>query len=345
MQLADLDYVLPEELIAQQPAPERAQARLLVLERQSPSTRHLRIADLPALLRPGDLLVLNDTRVIPARVHGRRPTGGTLELLFVRRRDDGSDGGGEEWEVLVRGSPRAGEGVHLPDADAAWRGPLGDGRWRLAIRAGEAVPDWLERVGEVPLPPYIRRPGGPTGSDRERYQTSYARVPGAIAAPTAGLHLTPALLDHLRAAAIGVAAVTLHVGPGTFLPIRVDDLDRHVMESEWYDIPPLAATDIARARAEGRRVIAVGTTTVRALEAAGRDGTLAAGPGEARLFIRPGFRFRIVDALLTNFHLPKSSLVALVAAFAGWNRIRAAYEEAVRLRYRFYSFGDAMLLT
>ncbi len=344
MRLADLDYTLPEELIAQEPTKERSSARLFVLASDG-AHRHLQVADLPMVVRSGDVLVVNDTRVIPARVHGRRPTGGRLELLFVRPLTaSGAHRNVEQWEVLVRGAPRRGERVHLPEADGEWVEGLGEGHWRLAVSAGEAVVAWLDRVGDVPLPPYIRRPAGPSTRDRERYQTVYACVPGAVAAPTAGLHLTPDLLDRLRAEGVGITAVTLHVGPGTFLPIRVDDIDQHVMAAERYEVPAHAVAVIARAQAEGRRIVAVGTTTVRALESAASGGVLVAGSGEARLFIRPGFRFGVVDALLTNFHLPRSSLLALVAAFAGWDQIRSAYEEAVRQRYRFYSFGDAMFL-
>jgi S-adenosylmethionine:tRNA ribosyltransferase-isomerase len=340
MRLDELDYTLPEELVAQEPAAERSAARLLVLARASGACAHRRVADLPELLAAGDLLVVNDTRVIPARVRGTRPSGGRLELLFVRALDDPAD-----WEVLVRGAPRAGERVHLPEACGEWVSPLGDGRWRIRLDCAASVVAWLERVGEVPLPPYIRRPGGARPADRERYQTVYARVPGAVAAPTAGLHLTSPVLERLRAIGIGVVSCTLHVGPGTFLPIRADTLDGHAMAPEPYDLPAATVEAIARTRAAGGRVVAVGTTTVRALESAAGGGTLRAGSGEAHLFIRPGHRFRAVDALLTNFHLPRSTLLALVAAFAGWERIRAAYEEAVRRRYRFYSFGDAMLVT
>jgi len=339
VRLAELDYALPEELVAQEPAPERAAARLLVLERRSGALRDACVAELPSLLAPGDLLVLNDTRVVPARVRARRPSGGRLELLFLRPL-----AGPGEWEVLVRGAPRAGEVVHLPAAHGEWQEALGDGRWRVRIEAGAPVREWLERVGEVPLPPYIRRPGGVTLADRERYQTVYARVSGAVAAPTAGLHLTPALLDALRGAGVALAWCTLHVGPGTFAPIRCDDLDRHEMAPERCEIPAATVEAVRRARAAGTRVVAVGTTTVRALESAAST-PLRAGVGEAALFIRPGHRFQVVDALLTNFHLPRSTLLALVAAFAGWEPIRAAYEEAVRRRYRFYSFGDAMLIT
>ncbi len=339
MRLADLDYELPPELIAQEPAAERAAARLLVLAQASGHLTEARVADLPRVLRAGDLLVLNDTRVIPARLRGMRPSGGRVELLLIRRLGPAS-----EWEVMARGSPRLGERLHLPNAEGEWLASLGDGRWRLRITTREEFDAWLTRVGEVPLPPYIRRAHGPSRVDGERYQTVYARVPGAIAAPTAGLHLTPELLAGLATAGIEHATLTLHVGPGTFLPIRTDDLERFTMEGEYYDLPGATAERIARTRAAGGRVVAVGTTTVRALESAARGEMLVPGPGNADLFIRPGHRFRAVDVLLTNFHLPRSPLLALVAAFAGWERLRAAYATAVAERYRFYSFGDAMLI-
>jgi S-adenosylmethionine:tRNA ribosyltransferase-isomerase len=339
MRLADFDYPLPPELIAQEPAPERDGARLLVAERGVP-TRHASVRDLPAVLRAGDLLVLNDTRVIAARVRGRRPTGGRLELLFVRPLADGV------WEVLVRGGPRPAEPVHLPDATGTWVAARGDGLWELRVEAGEPVLDWLERVGEVPLPPYIRRPDGPTVRDRERYQTVFADARGAVAAPTAGLHLTPALLGALEAAGVASARLTLHVGPATFLPIREDALDDVRLGTERWIVPADTAARVNAARAAGGRIVAVGTTSVRALEsAADADGGLRAGAGETTLFIRPGHRFRCVDALLTNFHLPRSPLLLLVSALAGWGRVRAAYAEAVARRYRFYSYGDAMFLT
>ena len=340
MRLADLAYVLPVELIAQEPAPERSAARLLVLDRASGERCHLAVRDLPACLRRGDLLVVNDTRVIPARVAARRPSGGRLEVLFVRPLAEDA-----EWEVLVRGAPRVGERVHLPQAEGEWSASLGDGRWHLRLRIDAPVLAWLERAGEVPLPPYIRRPHGPVPADRERYQTVYARAAGAVAAPTAGLHLTEALLEELRGAGVEIASLTLHVGPGSFLPLRDEDLDTAIVAGERYELPPVTVDRIRAARARGSRVVAVGTTTVRALESAAVHGTLQAGAGEATLFIRPGHRFHAVAALLTNFHLPRSSLLALVAAFAGWERTQAAYADAVRLRYRFYSFGDAMLIT
>jgi S-adenosylmethionine:tRNA ribosyltransferase-isomerase len=335
MRIEDLDYALPPELIAQEPAAKRTAARLLVLA--GDALGHRTVADLPSLLRPGDLLVLNDARVIPARVHGRRPTGGRLELLLLE------DTGGE-WEAIVRGAPRVGEVVHLPDGRGTWNASLGDGRWRLALDVGGDVLAWLDRVGEVPLPPYIERPGGPSAADRERYQTTFARVPGAVAAPTAGLHFTPALLSALEAAGVGQATVTLHVGPGTFMPIRGGDLAAYTMAPERYVVPEETVARIAATRAAGGRIVAVGTTTVRTLESAAADGTLRSGAGAAALFIRPGHRFQVVDALLTNFHLPRTPLLALVAALTGWERLRAAYDVAVRERYRFYSYGDAMLI-
>jgi S-adenosylmethionine:tRNA ribosyltransferase-isomerase len=341
MQLHDLDYALPPELIAQEPATARTAARLLGLDRASAELRHACVADLPGLLRAGDLLVLNDTRVIPARLRARRPTGGRLEVLLTQPLD-----GDGEWEALVRGAPKPGERVHFAEGNGEWIAALGDGRWRLRLLVDEPVLGWLERIGETPLPPYIARPGGPTGVDRERYQTVYARVPGAIAAPTAGLHFTPELLSELDAAGIGHAYVTLHVGPGTFMPIRNDDLASFTMLPERYAIGGDAAERIETIRASGGRIIAVGTTTVRALESAvaGAE-SLGACAGDAGLFVRPGHRFRVVDAMLTNFHLPRTPLLAMVAALAGWDRVRAAYEEAVARRYRFYSFGDAMLIT
>ncbi|HXJ35795.1 MAG TPA: tRNA preQ1(34) S-adenosylmethionine ribosyltransferase-isomerase QueA [Candidatus Eisenbacteria bacterium] len=340
MRLGDLDYELPPELIAQEPAAERSAARLLVLDRATGAIRHDRIAGLPAMLRRGDLLVLNDTRVIPARVRGRRPTGGRVEVL-VCEPVDVSRG---IWTVLAKGAARVGERVHFADGGGEWIRDLGEGRWHLRLDVGRPVLAWLETAGEVPLPPYIRRPEGPSAADLDRYQTLFARVPGAVAAPTAGLHFTPALLGALEEAGVAYVFVTLHVGPGTFLPIRTDDLADYRMAPERYAISASAASAIGRALREQRRVVAVGTTTVRALESAAVRGDALAGAGEAGLFIQPGHEFRVVGAMLTNFHLPRTPLLAMVAALAGWERVRAAYEEAVRARYRFYSYGDAMLI-
>jgi S-adenosylmethionine:tRNA ribosyltransferase-isomerase len=339
MRLADLAYDLPAELIAQEPAAERSEARLLVLRRAGGALEHTRVSALPSLLRPGDLLVLNDTRVIAARVRGRRPTGGRIELLLCEPLGEG------RWAALVKGSPRVGERVLFASGSGEWLEDRGEGRWHVRLDVGRPVLDWLAEVGEVPLPPYIRRPAGPTAADRERYQTVFARAPGAVAAPTAGLHFTPALLEALASRGVERTAITLHVGPGTFLPMRGDDLATYRMAPERFAMDAAAAETIARARSEGRRIVAVGTTTVRALESAAARGPVAPYDGEADAFIAPGHRFRVVDAMLTNFHLPRTPLLAMVAALAGWERVRAAYEEAVRARYRFYSYGDAMLIS
>ena len=368
MRLADLDYDLPPDLIAQAPAPERDAARLLVLDRATGSRSHRVFRELPGLLRAGDLLVLNDTKVIPARLVGRWETGGAVEALLVREVEPGV------WDALLKPAARARPGRTMtfgagdPTAQAEVAGYGGAGRRLIRFRGPVDVRALMHRHGLVPLPPYIRRPGsrvqslkpkverheGELGTrdselgtemDRERYQTVYAREEGAIAAPTAGLHLTESLLEELAAAGIEIRWITLHVGPGTFQPIRARRIAEHRMEAERYVIREGTGQAVKAARAEGRRVVAVGTTVVRALEqAALRGGEVQAGPGEADLFIVPGHRFRVVDALITNFHLPRSTLLALVAAFAGLGAIRAAYAEAVARRYRFYSYGDAMLI-
>ena len=348
----DFDYSLPAAAIAQQPAP-RGASRLLVLDREG-EERHRRIADLPALLRPGDLLVVNDTRVLPARLHGRVAGNESrapreLELLLVESL------GEREWEVLARPGKRARPGAVIeisdPSAGAgAGSGVLaevvalaGDGRRR--VRFSEPIEPHLDRLGHVPLPPYIHRPDLP--ADRERYQTVYARRPGAIAAPTAGLHFSDELLAALEGAGIERVALTLHVGIGTFKPVTAPLVSDHRMDRERYDIPEETAAAVARARAGGRRVVAVGTTVVRTLEgaavAAAANGEVPAGAGATDLFITPGFCFQVVDALLTNFHLPCSTLLMLVSAFAGRERVLDAYEEALGLGYRFFSYGDAML--
>jgi len=337
--LATLSYALPEELIAQEPAARRSDARLLVVDRAHERLEHRGVTQLPELLRSSDLLVVNDARVIRARVYGRRPSGGRLELLLLEAV------GANEWDALVRGSPRLGESVDLPEGRGEWTQSLGGGRWRVRLTVEPDVLRWLERVGQLPLPPYIRRPGGPTASDEERYQTVFATTAGAVAAPTAGLHFTTELLARLEAAGIRRVSLTLHVGPGTFLPIRDGELDTYTMAGERFELSQATVEAIEDTRRHGGRVVAVGTTTTRALEAAACGGTLTAGSETARLFIAPGHRFRVVDALLTNFHLPRTPLLALVAAFAGWPLVQRAYETAVAARYRFYSYGDAMLLT
>ena len=356
----EFDYHLPEERIAQEPLP-RGTSRLLVLS-APPGTpeRHRRIADLPDLLRPGDLLVVNDTRVIPARIFGHRvlpdgSEGARIELLLVEPvEEEGANEPGTAdttWDALVRPGRKARPGTEIVFRDgdrfvlrAEVLTKAGDGRHR--VRFSDPVQPHLERLGHVPLPPYIKRADRP--ADRERYQTVYAARPGAIAAPTAGLHFTPELLERLAERGVEHAAVTLHVGIGTFKPVTAELVHEHRMDAERYDIPQETADAIRRTRERGGRIVAVGTTVVRTLESAatssGRtDGSVKTGPGRTELFIVPGYRFHVVDALLTNFHLPRSTLLMLVSAFAGKDRVLKAYEEAVREGYRFYSYGDAML--
>jgi S-adenosylmethionine:tRNA ribosyltransferase-isomerase len=341
MRLAAYDYALPPAAIAQRPAEVRDAARLLVLERRSDRQLDRRFADLPRHLVPGDVLVVNDSRVVPARLRGRKDSGGRVEVLLLAREAAGC------WVVLARASrrPRPGATVDFGcGVVGEWLEELGAGRARVQFRAPGDLEAALAAVGEVPLPPYVHRPAGPDAADRERYQTVYAREPGSIAAPTAGLHFTAALLGALRRAGVTVAPLTLHVGAATFRPIPSADLRAHRLESERYTIPPQTAAAVSAARSAGRRVIAVGTTTTRALEAAAADGTVRPGPGVAALFIGPGHRFRVIDGLVTNFHLPRSSLLVLVCAFAGRARVLGAYAAALARGYRFYSYGDAMLI-
>ncbi len=337
MKLSDFDYALPPELIAQHPAPERTASRLLRVE-PGGALRDLAFRDLPALLDPRDLLVFNDTRVIKARLRGRKDTGGEVEALVERVT-------GEETalaHVRASKSPRAGRRLlFAPGVSAEVTGRQGD-LFELRFEGGLRVLDVLAAHGEVPLPPYIAH--APQAEDESRYQTVYAENPGAVAAPTAGLHFDRAMLATLAERGIASARVTLHVGAGTFQPVRVEDVSAHVMHEEWYSIPEATVSAIAAARARGGRVLAVGTTTLRALESAAAAGPLAAGSAQTRLFIVPGYRFRVVDRLLTNFHLPKSTLLMLVYAFACTGAIRRAHAHAVAARYRFFSYGDAMLL-
>ncbi len=344
MDIAEFDYELPPELIAQQPLPERDASRLLVLDRASGRIAHHAFTELPALLNRGDLLLVNRSRVIPARLLGRRARGGEGEILLVRDRGEG------RWEAMVRPGRHLRPGQRLTIDDdlsvvVESEALAEDGRRRVRLLSRRRDVDGaLERCGHVPLPPYIRRADEP--SDRERYQTVYARESGSVAAPTAGLHFTPSLLARLAERGVERAELVLHVGPGTFQPVKVSRVEDHRVASEAYAVPPETAAALARARSRGGRIVAVGTTTVRTLEsAAGADGSVAAGAGETDLVIRPGHRFRAVDVLLTNFHLPRSSLLLLVAAFAGREAVLRAYAEAVRQRYRFYSYGDAMMVT
>ncbi len=339
--LSDYDYDLPPEQIAQAPLAERSTSRLLVLDRSGVRPpEHRTFSDVVDLVPPGAVVVLNETRVIPARLLGRRAsTGGRAELLLVGPVPGCAHG---DWEALVQtgGKPQPGEELLFGETGAVTLVELtAPGRWRVRFPAGAGALDVAAAHGQLPLPPYIKRAPGP--EDDATYQTVYARVPGAIAAPTAGLHFTPALLAALEARGVTVARLVLHVGLGTFCPVRVDDLAAHVMHAERYVVPPATRAAVEAARAEGRKVVAVGTTAVRALEAWAKTGQ---AEGETDLFIRPGFRFQAVDAMVTNFHLPRSTLLALVAAFAGRERMLAAYAEAVARGYRFYSYGDAMFI-
>ena len=390
MDVRDFDFELPPELIAQEPSAERGGARLLHLDRRTGVIAHTRVSALPDLLRPGDLVVVNNTRVFPARLLGRRvPSGGAVECLLIQHLDSGSDPGQTEvrprsdptrvfpreistrvrpgsdlgltpgspgsgtgfWEALVHpgqklkpGARVVFEGNHTIHGEILERRFFGRRLLRLWTDDGSPLDEAVDAIGHMPLPPYIKRDD--RFEDRERYQTVFAQTRGSIAAPTAGLHFTPQLVTALRDRGIDLASITLHVGYGTFQPIRVERVEDHVLDAERYDISADAATAINRARADGQRVIAVGTTTTRTLEAVARanNGTIAAGRGETDLFLYPGAEFLIVRGLLTNFHLPQSSLLMLVSAFAGRDRIRSAYDAAIAERYRFYSYGDAMLI-
>jgi S-adenosylmethionine:tRNA ribosyltransferase-isomerase len=334
--LSDFDYDLPPELIAQVPAASRTGSRLL---RVAGATIEDRLfEDLPDLLSPADLLVFNDTRVIRSRLHGRRETGGRVELLLER-----IVGPSEAWiQLAASHPPKPGGRVLLPGGASAIVEAREGRFFRLRFALDVPLDAYLERYGEVPLPPYIARE--PTADDLERYQTVYARHPGAVAAPTAGLHFDEALFERLQMRGVASAYLTLHVGAGTFQPVDAEDLSMHRMHSERFTIPEATVAAIARTRAAGNAVVAVGTTSLRALESAATAGTLRAGDAETALFITPGYRFQVVDRLLTNFHLPQSTLLMLVSAFGGFESIGAAYAHAIRERYRFFSYGDAMLL-
>ncbi|MEZ4339628.1 MAG: tRNA preQ1(34) S-adenosylmethionine ribosyltransferase-isomerase QueA [Sandaracinaceae bacterium] len=337
MDLSDLDYDLPESLVAQRPLEARDAARLLVLD--GGRITHRSVRDLPAHLPPS-LFVVNDTRVLHARLHGHKASGGKVEVLLVERL--GADGDRETWEAMARSSKPLRVGMALTlgaiRADVVEKR---DGTVVLTLEADAPLDQVLEREGHVPLPPYIRRDDEP--ADRARYQTIFASHPGAVAAPTAGLHFSPALVEALEAAGHRFARVTLHVGPGTFKPVTAARLEDHPMHVERYAIPEVTVAAIEAAKREGRPVVAVGTTVVRTLEAAAVEG-LRAGEGATDLFITPPYAFRVVDALMTNFHLPRSTLLALVMAFAGVEETREAYRQAVDARYRFFSYGDAMLV-
>jgi S-adenosylmethionine:tRNA ribosyltransferase-isomerase len=353
LRTCDFDYQLPPELIAQTPIEPRDASRLLVLHRGDGRIEHHRFRDITSYLHPGDLLIANDSRVFPARLFGHKvPTGGRVEMLLLNRRDD------QTWEVLLKPGRRVKPGatIALDGAHGLTAAEGGEHSQVLAqvvditaaggrvVRFSVPIAPLLDQLGVVPLPPYIYQPL----QCPQRYQTIYARINGSVAAPTAGLHFTPTLIDQLQARGIELAFVTLHVSMDTFRPVQEERVEEHHMYSEYCELPPQTCASINRARADGRRVLAVGTTSVRVLETAalqlGEDGQLQAFAGPTDLFIYPGFPFRIVRGLITNFHLPRSTLLMLVAAFAGQDLIDRAYHEAIRERYRFYSFGDAMLI-
>ena len=338
MQLSEFDFPFDSSLIAAHPCLPRDHARLLVLQRLDHSLAHRRVDELPNLLRSGDLLVVNNTKVLAARVAGRkRPSGAEVEILFVK------DFGDAIWEVLIKGTFRPGQIIEM--GAEAFAVVIERGAIRTTVRVESPIPfsEWLRQYGRMPLPPYLKR--APTDQDREWYQTLFALHEGAIAAPTAGLHFTPELLARLRQSGIGLTAVTLHVGVGTFKPVTVDRIEDHQMGAEWVEVGAETVRSIEQARAAGGRIVSVGTTVVRALETAARaDGQIRPYCGETDIFMTPGFSFKVVNALLTNFHLPRTTLLMLVSALAGTELLRQAYADAVRERYRFYSYGDAMLI-
>ncbi len=345
MNVSDFDFELPESLIAQEPPVRRGDSRLLVLDRQSGELVHTTFPQIGEFLRAGDLLVVNDTRVFPARLLGNRvPSGGNVECLLLAQQEDGT------WEALVHPGQKLKPGARIEFQSGERRlfGEIlsqrffGRRRVRLWTTSGERVTDVIDAIGHIPLPPYIKRDDRP--EDRERYQTIYAEHRGSIAAPTAGLHFTNRILADLRRRGVELTAVTLHVGYGTFKPVRVEQVEHHTVDAEIISVGQEAADAVSRARREGRRVIAVGTTTVRALESLPVYGGVGPMTGPTTLFIAPGFEIRVVDGLITNFHLPRSSLLMLVAALAGRERLLSAYREAVARGYRFYSYGDAMLV-
>ncbi len=338
MKKSDFHYELPEALIAQAPLPERSASRLLVVPPGDAGFVDQQVRDLPQWLRAGDLLVFNDTRVIPARIFGQKDTGGRVEILIERLLPENC----ARVQIGASKSPKPGGRIALDaggEAEVLGR----DGEfYQLRFHVGDGLESWLLKAGRLPLPPYIQR--DPGVDDDERYQTVFARELGAVAAPTAGLHFDEALLATLRGQGVEFGHVTLHVGAGTFQPVRVDDVREHRMHSEWLNVGAALVEQVRATRARGGRVVAVGTTVVRALESAMRDGELQPFAGETQIFIFPGYRIRSVDAMLTNFHLPESTLLMLVSAFTGKSRIFSAYEHAVREQYRFFSYGDAMLL-
>ncbi len=347
MRLSDFDYNLPDGLIAQAPCADRRDSRLMHLDGASGAVSDHRFAQFGQFFKPGDLLVFNDTRVIKARLYGTKDTGGKVEVMVERVLDT------RRALAMLRASRTPKIGQHILLSNGAELSVLSRENDLFELHFSEDVFEVLDQCGQIPLPPYIERQAAL--ADESRYQTVYARQPGAVAAPTAGLHFDETMIESLQAASVHMAYVTLHVGAGTFQPVRDDDIDRHVMHQEWYRVPREAALAVQRARQRGGRICAIGTTSLRALESAALEsaaldsasslaGEILEGDGETRLFIRPGFRFRVVERLLTNFHLPRSTLLMLVSAFAGLDAVRRAYGHAVQEQYRFFSYGDAMLI-
>lgn len=343
LKLGDYDFDLPEELIAQEPAPVRDDSRLLVIDRSTGEVLHRRFRDLPSFLKAGDTLVLNDSKVIPARLIAKKDTGGKIEILLLRE-EPTVNGGDACWQVLLRPARAVAESLRLKlpgGGEARVMNRLSDKKWLVSFKTELPFADFLERFGESPLPPYIKRATGESPHDRARYQTIYAAKPGSVAAPTAGLHFTPQVLEALQNRGVRIATITLHVGYGTFQPVLAENISEHSVDEEYYEIPPEAAAAINSAR----RVIAAGTTSMRTLESAADEaGIVLPGAGWTNLYIYPGHRFKRVDAMITNFHLPRSSLFLLVCAFAGRGLMQEAYRLAVTMRYRFYSYGDCTLI-
>ena len=340
MLVSDYDYDLPKELIAQDPLEDRSSSRLLVLNKNTGEFSHHHFKDIKEYLRPGDCLVINDTKVIPARLYGRKEeTGAAIEVLLLKRLT------GDEWECLVRPGKKLRPGTRVEFGDGKLKGTitgmLEEGNRKIAFEYDGIFEEILDELGQMPLPPYITH----ELKDKNMYQTVYAKYEGSAAAPTAGLHFTKELLEEIKAMGVEIATVTLHVGLGTFRPVKVDRIEDHHMHSEYYIVEPEQAEKINRAKREGHRIISVGTTSCRTLESAAKDGFVAAGSGNTEIFIYPGYEFKIIDCLITNFHLPQSTLLMLVSALAGRDNIMAAYKEAVKEKYRFFSFGDAMFIT
>ncbi len=362
MKIQEFDYHLPPELIAQHPLPDRDQSRLFVVKRREKLWEHRIFADLPQYLLPGDLLVINDTKVMPVRLLGRKKNGGKIEILLIKEIKNGDQIGAKTanspilnkwpnlWQCLVKNSWKVRENtlvIFKEELQALLLHPISPGLWLIGFPEGVDLKKRLWEIGFPPLPPYIKRNGDPRKKEEDlmRYQTVYAQHEGSIAAPTAGLHFTPELLQRVKERGVSVLPVTLHVGLGTFLPVKKEEVENHQIPAESFVIPEATAAAINRARSSKQRIIAVGTTVTRALESAlTEDGKVKPGPGETNLFILPGYKFRIIDCLITNFHLPRSTLLMLVYAFGGKELMQAAYAEAIRERYRFYSYGDAMFI-